>query len=305
MIDLLPLFVAMALASSVTWALLNAPTNYLVIGIIVIGTVAIILAIDRWTTSRNNQRRDPQWFRRGSQDRSDLAALIETLVNEYRTNREDSERRDHIKYWIERITTFAVIVTVFFVILQWHEMLKVYEPISKQAENTHTLANAALQQVQAMQSQLEATERDQSPYINVDDRTHPPAFLSENGFVPIIWEWHFMNFGKGRAVAVNAEPFMRLGANGLFKRPPGAESPAYVGDMPIGKDNFGKFTSAPIPQTDFNRWLNEPFGISLLVEFHYDSVTGKHFDHAACVVRLPDGGLGVLNFNDCQKSKGQ
>jgi hypothetical protein len=271
----------------------------------VIGAIAVILAIDLWATRRNRARHDPQWYRRSSQDRSDLAALVEAMVNEYRTNREDSERRDYIKYWIERLTTFAVIVTVFFVILQWREMIKVYDPISKQSEDTHTLASAALQQVQTMQGQLDATERDQSPYINVDDRTYPPVFPAANGFVRIIWEWHFMNFGKGRAVGVNAEQFIRLGSNKAFRRPPGAHGPAFVGDMPIGKDNFGKFTSDPVPQNDLNGWLSEPFGISLLLEFHYSSVTGKPFDHAACMTRLPDGGLGVLDPAECQKSKSQ
>jgi len=40
--------------------------------------------------------------------------------------------------------------------------------------------------------------------------------------------------------------------------PPGVQGPLFVGDMPSGKDNFGKLISDPISQTDLSAWLNEP-----------------------------------------------
>jgi hypothetical protein len=159
-------------------------------------------------------------------------------------------------------------------------------------------------QLSVMQGQLDAMERDQAPYMSIDDRTRAPQFRIFDGIIG--WEWHVMNFGKGGAVDLSTDSFIRIGGDGRFKRSPGAKGPAFLSEMPPGKDNFGVTVAESVSQDDFNKLIAETYGISLLLEFKYFDITGtKPFQNAVCIGHIKGGGLAALKPAECQKSKSE
>jgi hypothetical protein len=119
--------VAMALGGAMTWTLSNVPHDYLVIFVILLGGGVYTLTAALSSARRNSKRDEPDWHRRNNTRNLDIAPLVDALVNESRANRAE-------RYPIELFTLLAVGVSAGFVISQWYEMRKVYDPIKDQAD---------------------------------------------------------------------------------------------------------------------------------------------------------------------------
>lgn len=240
-----------------------------------------------------------------------IARLIDAQTNEHRAYRNEREREDRQKTFREWATIFLLLLTfgaAFASALvfqgQLIEMRKVYGPVKQSADATKDAADAATDQVGILKGQLDAMERDQTPYVSRDDKTWGPIFkLIGPGTGKIFWEWHFMNFGRGMATNVKGEHFLRIGKNGTFKRPPGNTGSIFAGDLPFGVDKVGVTISDPITEDDFKK-LTLDNSIGLLLEFQYSSITQKPFTTKVYMAGLP--GINNTMIRDpaeCEKSK--
>ena len=207
--------IAMTLGGVIVWSLLNAPPDYLVIAVIFLGAGVGTLAAALWSVYHNRGRPEPNWYRGDTEREPHLAALVDALVNESRANREEQQREEKLNYPIELLTLFAVLVTASFVIFQWHEMVKVYDPVKTSAEAAKTAAEAAKTQAAAagnqiaiMKGQLDAMQADQRPWIKVEataDEIIPFNITHGAGAVP--FHAKLTNTGKSPAFNVRVFPW--------------------------------------------------------------------------------------------------
>jgi hypothetical protein len=166
------------------------------------------------------------------------------------------------------------------------------------AEDSKRQANSVAGQLRVMQGQLDAMERDEAPYVAMTEKTAGPTFQAISGEGYVLWDWHFTNLGKGRAINVSVDAFMALG-KGKLKRNPGANGPSLVATVPQGKDDFSTAVYGPLSQDDFNKFMAMNGGFNLLVEFKYSDITGKSFESASCISRIPTGAMVDLDPKLC------
>ena len=120
----------------------------------------------------------------------------------------------------------------------------------------------------------------------------------------VMWNWYFVSVGKGRAIDVRSDDFIKLATSGLFKRKPGTSGSGFAGDMAIGQENNSVAVSDDIISEDtFNSLMKVDFGISLLVEFEYSDGIGKKIKNASCLGHLAAGASSILDAADCAKYK--
>jgi hypothetical protein len=130
------------------------------------------------------------------------------------------------------------------------------------------------QQLDVMQGQLDSMERDELPYLSVTEKTEDPIYKQDGR---VHWNWHFTNFGKGRAVNVSGDQFLGLGNNGLRR----VRGQFFIATVTQGRDDFGTAVSDPITQEDFNKYLSMQGGFILLVEFKYTDLADINPEHCA------------------------
>jgi hypothetical protein len=162
-------------------------------------------------------------------------------------------------------------------------------------------------QLNVMQGQLDAMKRDQAPYIYVvlENPGAPElkAVDRENSATRIIWMSVIANAGKGLAVNVIVDHFMRVGS-APFKLTGGATGPLFAGDMPVGANNHLFTVSDDIDRAEYERLLGVPNGISLLLEFQYRDTAGGTYESAVCLGRSAIAQkVSLLNPDDCKKAK--
>lgn len=85
-----------------------------------------------------------------------IAALIEALRAEGRANRREEEREDRGKRLREWTTIALLGATLFAILWQVHEMIKVYGPIKQQADAESQAASAALEESKNSQRTADA-----------------------------------------------------------------------------------------------------------------------------------------------------
>jgi len=158
-----------------------------------------------------------------------------------------------------------------------------------------------------MQGQLDAMERGQRPDLMLTDKPSQTYFQASNGPLgnaglgELIWNVEYMNFGKGRAVAVKGDWFMRL-EDGPFKRPHDRAGPGFSGDMPPGKINFGTISSGPILKNYADDLLQKDFAIGFLVEFFYKDLIGNRYETDICLSRYSSGAMALKDPEDCKNA---
>jgi hypothetical protein len=163
-------------------------------------------------------------------------------------------------------------------------------------------------QLSVMRGQLDAMERDQRPYLMLTDPINQPFFLAVDGDLgkaglgELIWNWNFTNFGKGRALGVQIDEFMKI-EEGPFKRTRGAAGPGFAGDMPPTKINFGTISSGPILKNYVDILLQKDLAIVFLIEFRYSDLIGNSYETDICVSRFRSGGMPFLDPAKCKKDK--
>ena len=194
-------------------------------------------------------------------------------------------RGEWIRRWRDPITLFTLLLVIVGGV-QWCTL--------------HDTDTSIRGQLNVMQRQLDAMERDQIPYVYVTDHIEPPVFDISKG--RISWNWPYANLGKGRAVDMTADSFMRLGKE-KFRHSPTVTGPGYGGDLPTGKENFATTASAPIGQEEAVNLLQTDDGVSLLLEFRYSDITGKTFQTDICFAHLKNRVLRILNPKECEKQK--
>jgi hypothetical protein len=246
--------------------------------------------------------------------RASAAALIGAFADEYRTDREHYNRREHhrvVREWLTIIFLFvaasAGIVQACIFIGQLHEMEKVYGPIQTSADAAKTAADAALKQAGIMQGQLDMMERDQQPYVSITDNIDPPTFSAIAGMNgQIRWSFRFTNSGKGTARDLTIGNFMSLGT-GPFKRSFGAEGrPIQLDELAAGRTSY--FTTASLPvfsQGQFDSLKMVDGGISVFIEFKYFDYLGKSHETAVCPALLASGAIARADPANCKKQKEQ
>lgn len=106
---------------------------------------------------------------------SDFVALIHAITTEGRANRAEQHEEDSKKQRREIITIFIIAATLFAVCLQVHEMVKVYQPIEKQAQATSD-------QIKVIQGQLNVMEAGQRPWIKANPAESGPLVIQKNIF---------------------------------------------------------------------------------------------------------------------------
>jgi hypothetical protein len=116
------------------------------------GCFALLLFHGHSARNRENNRdSDPEderpWYNIDKRPSADFAALIQTIRQEGAASRNEEKREDSGKEIREIITICLLIATLFGIYRQVDEMVKVYEPIKKQAE-------AALTQASGLKDQL-------------------------------------------------------------------------------------------------------------------------------------------------------
>jgi hypothetical protein len=95
---------------------------------------------------------------RGPKSR-DVAALIDTLKSEGRASRAEESREDHGKRFREYVTIVLLGATLLAVCWQVREMIKVYEPIQRQADALKVSADAEKVAADAAQKQADNSEK--------------------------------------------------------------------------------------------------------------------------------------------------
>jgi hypothetical protein len=160
-----------------------------------------------------------------------------------------------------------------------------------------------------MQGQLDAMKRDQAPYIYIVlENPGLPELKAkdrENSATRIVWMSVFTNSGKGLAVNVIVNHFMRVGS-APFKLTGGAIGPLFAGDMPVGASNHLFTVSDDIDRAEYERLLGVQGGISLLLEFQYKDTAGGSYESVACLGHDAIAQrTALLNPDDCKKAKRQ
>jgi hypothetical protein len=157
-------------------------------------------------------------------------------------------------------------------------------------------------QLHVMQGQLDAMERDQTPFMGLTDNLDPPHFRNGgDGTGQIIWSWKYTNFGRGVAYKVTFDEFIKVG-DGPYRRPFGWKKTAFGGDMPPGKVNFSSAISDPgIQQSEYDRLMGIDNSIGVLIEFEYLDGGGQSHREFLCISHLALGATAFLNPADCKK----
>lgn len=157
-----------------------------------------------------------------------------------------------------------------------------------------------------MRGQLDAMYQEQSPdLIVLTDKLDQPEFLAaqgklgEGGLGALIWSWGCTNFGRGRAVGVTVDQFIKI-EDGFRRSFPG-KGPIFGGDMPPGKTNFGMVSSGPLLKNYFDVLMQTDMGINFLIEFRYKDALGKSYSTDVCLSRYKNGAMRSLDPEDCKK----
>lgn len=167
--------------------------------------------------------------------------------------------------------------------------------------------SVAAWQGQLMRRQLDAMYQEQSPdLIMLIDRPDQPEFLAapgklgDGGLGALIWNWGCTNFGRGRAVGVTIDQFIKI-EDSFIRSFPG-KGPIFGGDMPPGKTNFGMINSGPLLKNYFDVLMQTDMAINFLIEFRYKDVLGKPYSTDICLSRYKNGAMRLLDPEDCKKN---
>jgi hypothetical protein len=160
-------------------------------------------------------------------------------------------------------------------------------------------------QLNVMQGQLDAMERDQRPIVWITNNLAVPEFkLLPDNKTHVVWNFEYTNYGKSFAYDVRVDQFMLL-EPGPFKRSSGGKRAAIGGDLPPGgtKSNWGSIVSEPIDRPDYERLLKIETGIVALLEFEYMDAIGKRYTAKICFGRLLTGAIINLSVELCENEK--
>jgi hypothetical protein len=103
---------------------------------------------------------------------------------------------------------------------------------------------------------------------------------------------------------VTVDAFIRVGADGLFKRSPGQTGVGWMGDIPSGRTNNGLVRTDPVyTKTDFGKLQETNFAFGLLLEIQYFGLNKEKFRRSVCLSRFNGGGLGIDDPERCRSSK--
>lgn len=154
-------------------------------------------------------------------------------------------------------------------------------------------------QLNVMRGQLEAMNRDQKPYISIDDPGTPTFHeIDQIGSGQALWTWTFNNSGKGMARNLTVRHSIKLG-NASFE-PSYLTRPVFVGDFHPGVSRLILTASAPvITKSAYDTLAASFLGIRVRIEFDYTDDIGSEFSTVVCMGRSDSGRVAFRSPKDC------
>jgi hypothetical protein len=225
--------------------------------------------------------------------------------------RAEKQKPPEKRYWwfnlpnpIDRFTGWLVAWTAMLFLATVGNVWVIHhtdEKIGKQAE-------VAEGQLQVMQSQLEAMQRDQEPRL-MTLKLEGPTYISgpgnrDPGFIS--WKVAFTNSGKGAAIDVSINTYMSLDY-APFVRSNSSFRPEPIRREQIGPGESEGFAivSRPVTKAQFDALVVKDLAIEIFFEFVYQDVLQKQYIVPSCLALLAGGGNAIRPVADCRKMIGQ
>jgi hypothetical protein len=218
-----------------------------------------------------------------------LVGLISQFYTTSRENRADNDQKKANEKALVDATRKTATATIFIAIFGGITFVTV-------------LIQAIIfgRQLDVMQGQLGAMEREQQPYISTRDEDNPPLPILAND--RISWNNTIVNSGKGEAHDLTIVHGIRLGQQ---DQPFIMTGRAFADELGIGKPRLITTFSGlhGITQDSFDTLRRADFAISVLIELTYFNWAGRKINGNVCKSLLATGAIARLNPADCAKKE--
>lgn len=196
----------------------------------------------------------------GRREDARIAALIEALQAEGRANRREEEREDRGKRLREWTMIGMLAATLFAILWQVHEMIKVYGPIKQQADAESLAASAALEESKNSQRTAKAADAQSASAekaLALGERAWVGPYNASLAGDPAIgapFDVSVEYQNTGHEPAINFQPYTRITSAPVdWNKHPTKEFSAFVGGCKdTSKEDPGG--SVVFPSLGFSRY---------------------------------------------------
>jgi hypothetical protein len=146
---------------------------------------------------------------------------------------------------------------------------------------------------------LDEQQAENKPFVSFGDDSSSPQFhaIDASGKGQILWEWGFMNSGRGIAEKLTIAHFIKIG-RGPFKFS-FQTGPVYVGDFPPNAKRVILTATGPdYTKEEFDALMKGDFGIRIRTEFTYSQGV-KTIMTLGCMAHSKTGATAFLPPKEC------
>jgi hypothetical protein len=237
-----------------------------------------------------------------TEENKEIAARVDELARQVGRYNAKEEREAPAKKFRENLTIAALFCAALFTLAlagftawQAWETRQAFEPINRQATDTHTLANAANNQVIAMQGQLDAMNREQRPYLWLTNDVFQPVIDKEGR---LNWDAKFINSGKTPANNVRLVQ-RKVAVFDDWRRDANFSEPVSGTIIPPGISNriTIEYPDALTPD-QIRTVLGHNIQIVAAIVIQYSGVPGTTYESDACISHLDTGATSFMSYAD-------
>jgi hypothetical protein len=216
------------------------------------------------------------------------ADVPESLIEKYKTARNENTPRDNARFIVECITLGLVFLYAALTAIQSCESVKSADAAKSAADTAaKTLAQSIIQ-----------FAKEQRPYIGETSRSTQSPIWAQNPIDrtkgQILWKWTITNYGKSPDKNATFTQEMKL-AGGEWEPSYGESGPVYSAPMPPGQDQFDDVISGLMTRKDYERLLGITDGISIRIKISYFGPDDTQYGTGLCLSRTNAGSIGYCN----------